>query len=103
MVDIGRFAPRIRQGGHGDLHVPAQRRRRDRAEHGSGPRDSHRQLRRPNRFKVPNLRGLAARAPYFHNGFAADLGAVLDFYDTRFHIGFTKQEKSNVVAFLRSL
>jgi cytochrome c peroxidase len=54
-------------------------------------------------FKVPSLRGLAARAPYFHNGFAKDLWAVVDFYDQRFHIGFTKQEKSDLVAFLRSL
>ncbi|HEX2691383.1 MAG TPA: hypothetical protein VHN14_32440, partial [Kofleriaceae bacterium] len=55
------------------------------------------------RFKGPMLRNLAPRAPYFHNGFAADLDAVVDFYDTRFHIGFTKQEKSDLVAFLRSL
>ena len=40
---------------------------------------------------------------YFHNGFAADLHAVVDFYNDRFHIGFTKQEKSDLVAFLRSL
>jgi cytochrome c peroxidase len=40
---------------------------------------------------------------YFHNGFAKDLDAVVDFYDTRFNIKFTKQEKSDLVAFLRSL
>jgi hypothetical protein len=55
------------------------------------------------RFKGPMLRNLAPRAPYFHNGFAKDLDAVVDFYDSRFHIGFTKQEKSDLVAFLRSL
>jgi hypothetical protein len=55
------------------------------------------------RFKGPMLRDLAPRAPYFHNGFAADLDAVVEFYDTRFGIGFTKQEKSDLVAFLRSL
>jgi hypothetical protein len=55
------------------------------------------------RFKGPMLRDLAPRAPYFHNGFAADLDAVVAFYDTRFNIGFTKQEKSDLVAFLRSL
>jgi hypothetical protein len=55
------------------------------------------------RFKGPMLRDLAPRAPYFHNGFAADLDAVVDFYNTRFNIGFTKQEKSDMVAFLRSL
>jgi cytochrome c peroxidase len=55
------------------------------------------------RFKGPMLRNLAPRAPYFHNGFAADLNAVVDFYNDRFHVGFTKQEKSDLVAFLRSL
>ena len=35
-------------------------------------------------FKGPILRGLAARAPYFHNGSAATLDEVVDFYDTRF-------------------
>ncbi len=53
--------------------------------------------------KGPNLRGLATRAPYFHNGSAADLGAVVDFYDQRFGIGFTNTEKEDLVAFLRSL
>ena len=55
------------------------------------------------KFKGPVLRGLAARPPYFHNGFAADLGAVVDFYDTRFSIGFTDQEKADLVAFLSAL
>jgi cytochrome c peroxidase len=56
-----------------------------------------------NRFKGPILRGLAARAPYFHNGSAATLDDAVEFYDTRFAIGFTAQEKSDLVAFLRSL
>jgi cytochrome c peroxidase len=55
------------------------------------------------KFKGPVLRGLAARAPYFHNGLAADLGMVVDFYDTRFAIGFTEQEKADLVAFLEAL
>jgi hypothetical protein len=55
------------------------------------------------RFKGPMLRNLAPRAPYFHNGFAKDLWAAVDFYNTRFHIGFTKQERSDLVAFLGSL
>ena len=55
------------------------------------------------RFKGPILRGLAARAPYFHNGSAKDLQAVIDFYDSRFGIGFTDQEKQDLIAFLRTL
>ena len=55
------------------------------------------------KFKGPVLRGLAARAPYFHNGMAASLTDVLDFYDTRFNVGFTAQEKRDLVAFLNAL
>jgi cytochrome c peroxidase len=55
------------------------------------------------KFKGPILRGLAARAPYFHNGSAATLEDVLDFYDTRFNIGFTEQEKLDLIAFLSAL
>ena len=55
------------------------------------------------KFKGPILRGLAARAPYFHNGSAATLEEVVEFYDTRFNIGLTAQEKSDLVAFLRAL
>jgi hypothetical protein len=55
------------------------------------------------RFKGPVLRALASRAPYFHNGFAADLDAAVDFYNQRFGIGLTAREHSDLVAFLRTL
>jgi cytochrome c peroxidase len=55
------------------------------------------------KFKGPVLRGLAARPPYFHNGLAVDLGAVVDFYNTRFAIGFTEHEKADLVAFSSAL
>lgn len=55
------------------------------------------------RFKGPTLRGLAARAPYFHNGSAAQLEDVISFYDTRFEIGLTEQEKADLLAFLAAL
>ena len=55
------------------------------------------------RFKGPTLRALAPRAPYFHNGFAKDLHEAVTFYNDRFNIGFTDQERDDLVAFLRSL
>jgi hypothetical protein len=55
------------------------------------------------KVKGPILRGLAARAPYFHNGSAATLADVVDFYDQRFEIGFTDQQKADLVAFLSAL
>jgi cytochrome c peroxidase len=51
----------------------------------------------------PILRGLAARAPFFHNGPAATLLDVVNFYDQPFSIGFSEQEKHDLVAFLRTL
>jgi cytochrome c peroxidase len=55
------------------------------------------------KFKGPILRGLAARPPYFHNGFAATLDEVLDFYESRFNIGLTAPERSDLLAFLKAL
>jgi len=55
------------------------------------------------KVKGPILRGLAARAPYFHNGSAASLSDVVTFYDKRFNVGFTDQEKADLIAFLNSL
>lgn len=55
------------------------------------------------KVKGPILRGLAARAPYFHNGSAATLMDVVNFYDQRFNIGFTNQQKQDLVNFLNTL
>jgi cytochrome c peroxidase len=53
------------------------------------------------RFKVPSLRALGARAPFFHNGSAKTLTDVVKFYNTRFGIGFTPTEITNLVLFLQ--
>lgn len=52
---------------------------------------------------VSNLRGLAARAPYFHDGSAATLMDVVNFYDRRFSIGLSAQDKIDLVNFLNAL
>ena len=56
-----------------------------------------------NRIKGPILRGLAARAPYFHNGAAQNLTEVVNFYNQRFQMNLTEKEKSQLIAFLDSL
>jgi cytochrome c peroxidase len=53
--------------------------------------------------KGPVLRGLSSRAPYFHNGSAATIGEVLDFYETKFHLGLTTQQRADLEAFLAAL
>jgi hypothetical protein len=55
------------------------------------------------KIKGPILRGLSARAPYFHNGSAQTLLDAVHFYENRFGLVLTPQEESDLVAFLRTL
>jgi hypothetical protein len=52
---------------------------------------------------MQQFRGLAARAPYFSNGSAKNLRELVDFYDRRFNIRFSEQEKQDLVNFLSVL
>ena len=52
------------------------------------------------KIKGPILRGLSARAPYFHNGSAKTLLDAVHFYETRFGLSLTPEEESDLVAFL---
>jgi hypothetical protein len=49
------------------------------------------------RITIQQMRGLAARAPYFSNGSARTLRDIVDFYDRRYNIGYTEQEKQDLV------
>ena len=55
------------------------------------------------KIKGPILRGLAGRAPYFHNGSAATLLDAVNFYDARFNLHLSDQDKNDLVAFLKTL
>ncbi len=55
------------------------------------------------RVTVPSLRGLSGRAPYFHDGSANTIADIVSFYNTRFNIGLTKQEKADLTNFLAAL
>lgn len=70
------------------------------------------------KFKVPGLRNVAVTAPYMHDGSFSSLEAVVDYYSDPYKfvpnpinmdstllrpINFTVQEKSDLVAFLKSL
>ncbi|MEN9706429.1 MAG: hypothetical protein RLZZ393_2308 [Pseudomonadota bacterium] len=55
------------------------------------------------KITLQSLRGLSARAPYFSNGAAKDLRAVVDYYDRRYSIGYTEQEKQDLVHLMESL
>ena len=55
------------------------------------------------KFKVPSLRGIESRSPYMHNSFSGELLDILNFYDKKFSIGFTAQEKTDLKTFLMAL
>jgi hypothetical protein len=52
---------------------------------------------------MQQLRGLSARAPYFANGSAKSLREVVDFYDRRFDMKLSDEEKEDLVNFLGAL
>jgi hypothetical protein len=56
-----------------------------------------------DRFKTPSLRGVVARAPYFHNGIAATLMDVVTHYEQALGFVFTQQEREDLVAFMEAL
>ncbi len=57
-----------------------------------------------NVFKVPTLRNVALRAPYFHNGSAATLGiAVKMMGQYQLGIVLPKKQIANIVSFLKTL
>jgi cytochrome c peroxidase len=41
--------------------------------------------------------------PFFHNGSAADLNEIANFYNQRFQMNLTDQQKAELVAFLETL
>ncbi len=48
------------------------------------------------KITMQSLRGLSARPPYFSNGTAKTIREIVDFYDRRYNIGYTEQEKQDL-------
>jgi hypothetical protein len=55
------------------------------------------------RYRTTPLRGLLQHPPYFHDGSAADLPAVVEHYDDHFRLNLTAAQKADLVEFLESL
>ena len=49
------------------------------------------------KITLQSMRGLSARPPYFSNGLAKDLRDIVDYYERRYSIGYTEQEKQDLV------
>ena len=55
------------------------------------------------KYRTTPLRALWQHAPYFHDGSAATLDAVVNHYDTQFRLGLTAKQKADLVEYLKSL
>jgi hypothetical protein len=55
------------------------------------------------KITAQSMRGLAARAPYFSNGSAKTLADVIEFYDRRYELELTDQEKLDLLHLLEVL
>ena len=86
----------VRRSGHffrPFLHEPA--------EVGMDPTYANRSA--TGKYRTTPLRALWQHAPYFHDGSAKDLPAVVEHYDDHFTLNLTDQQKSDLVEFLKSL
>jgi hypothetical protein len=55
------------------------------------------------KYRTTPLRGLLQHPPYFHDGSAPDLPAVVNHYDSVFGLNLTRAQKADLVEYLKSL
>lgn len=55
------------------------------------------------RYRTTPLRALWQHAPYFHDGSARTLIAVVEHYDRQFSLGLTTNQKADLVEYLKTL
>ena len=73
----------------------------DPVEVGMDPRYAARSA--TGKYRTTPLRALWQHAPYFHDGSAADLAAVVNHYDRVFRLTLTARQKADLVEYLKSL
>jgi len=55
------------------------------------------------KYRTTPLHGVWQHPPYFHNGVAATLEAVVELYDSKKGLGLSTQQKADLVQYLKSL
>ncbi|HKG46489.1 MAG TPA: hypothetical protein VKB02_07180 [Pyrinomonadaceae bacterium] len=73
----------------------------DPAEVGTDPLYAQRSATK--QYRTTPLRGIWQHPPYFHDGSAPDLMAVVNHYDVLFNLGLTSKQKQDLVEYLKSL
>ncbi|HEX6064043.1 MAG TPA: hypothetical protein VFZ04_07450 [Longimicrobiales bacterium] len=77
----------------GVLHAPAE----------TGMDPAYAQRTTQKRYRTTPLRGLWQHPPYFHDGSAADVEAVVEHYNNVLALQLTPQQKSDLAEYLKSL
>jgi mono/diheme cytochrome c family protein len=70
---------------------------------GTDPKHADSPVFKDGTYKVPQLRGVWAVAPYFHDGSARTLLDVVNHYNQQFKINLSETEKGDLVEYLKSL
>ena len=78
---------------NGNLHAPAE----------TGMDPLHAQRSTTKLYRTTPLRGLWQHAPYFHDGSATTLAAVVEHYNSFLGLNLTTAQKADLVEFLKSL
>ena len=73
----------------------------DPAETGMNPLYASRSA--TGKYRTEPLRALWQHAPYFHDGSAVTLAAVVEHYNSHFLLGLTEAEKADLVEYLKSI
>ena len=73
----------------------------DPAEVGTDPTYASRSA--TGKYRTTPLRGLLQHPPYFHDGSAPDLLAVVNHYDALFDLQLTAEQKADLVEYLKTL
>jgi hypothetical protein len=76
-----------------NLHAPAE----------TGMDPVHAQRSTTKKYRTTPLRGVWHRPPYFHDGSAATLEAVVEHYNTVRSLGLSGAQKADLVQYLKSL
>jgi cytochrome c peroxidase len=91
----------------GDLLTDASTRLHDPSEVVSEPEPngvpSYASRSATKQYRTTPLRGLVLHPPYFHNGIAETLEAVVELYNTRQGLNLTPEQKADLVQYLKSL
>jgi cytochrome c5 len=78
---------------HGHLHAPEE----------TGMEATWAQRSTTGKYRTTPLRGLWQHPPYFHDGSAATLEAVVAHYDGVLSLGLTTQQQADLVEYLKTL